>query len=195
MPRSDTPTSAAIVDAFAALAADGRRVTVRALRERAGCSTEAARVWLKANRPGPATIPVPADALAPILEPLWAAALAAARDEIGERVDADRAVAVDAEAAALDQAATHAERADVAEAAVAERDALIGEVRAELEAAEQRAEQAAAAAQAAQAETLVERDRARQAERDAASAQVAAARAEATADTFRDIVEALKPGR
>lgn len=89
--------AAALADAFAALSVEGKPVTVRALRERAWVSTDGAGEWLRANRPARDVSPVPADVLARLLDPLWSAAVTAARDEQADADAAERAVLVQAE--------------------------------------------------------------------------------------------------
>ena len=84
MAVKSTAAASALADAFASLSVEGKPVTVRSLRERAGVSTDAAGEWLRTNRPARDVSPVPADVLARVLDPLWSAAVAAARDEHAE---------------------------------------------------------------------------------------------------------------
>ncbi|WP_205411892.1 hypothetical protein, partial [Mycobacterium persicum] len=107
--------ASALADAFAALSVEGKPVTVRALRERARVSTDAASEWLRTNRATRDVSPVPADVLARVLDPLWSAAVAAARDEQAEADAAERAALVTAEADALTDLATATSRAETAE--------------------------------------------------------------------------------
>ncbi len=180
-----TTAAAALADAFAELAVEGRPVTVRALRERARVSTDAASAWLRANRPARDVSPVPAEVLARVLDPLWSAAVSAARDEAAEADAAERAALVDAEAAALADAAAATARAHAAEARI---EALTRDLEAmatRLADAKAAREQAAAAAATAGAEA----DTARQA---AHTAELRAADATATARTLRDIIDTIK---
>ena len=81
MAAKNSAAASALADAFAALSVEGKPVTVRALRERARVSTDAATEWLRTNRPARDVSPVPTDVLARVLDPLWSAAVTAARDE------------------------------------------------------------------------------------------------------------------
>ncbi|MBD0021074.1 hypothetical protein GII33_09035 [Gordonia pseudamarae] len=190
--------NAAILDAYAALTSEnGRRPGVRALRERAGVSTNAAAAWLKTHAPATVSAPeVPEDQLSSLLKPLWAAAVAAASEDTAE--------AHAAEVAALTEAETHAlARADEAEARVAELEQRIAELETEhaarvaeltsaVEQAESRiaaAEQAAATAQASVNAARTEAGAAvQQAEQRAIAAEKAQASAEAVAETLRVVV-------
>lgn len=97
----------------------GARSRVRRLREQAGVGTDAAAAWLRANRLTGEVPAVPDEALLPVLGPLWAAAVATARDEQAEASAAERATLVAAETAALDELAAAVARADAADAEVA----------------------------------------------------------------------------
>lgn len=116
MPAKKTPAAAALADAFASLSVEGKPVAVRTLRERAGVSTDAAAEWLRTNRPARDVSPPPADVLTRVLEPLWSAAVAVARDEQAEAGATERAALVQAEADALAELAAQIERAAAAEA-------------------------------------------------------------------------------
>ena len=109
-----------LADAFAALSVEAKPVTVRSLRERARVSTDAASEWLRTNRPTRDVSPVPTDVLARVLDPLWSAAVAAARDEQAETDAAERAALVGAEADALTELAAAITRAETAEADAAQ---------------------------------------------------------------------------
>lgn len=82
--KNTAATASTLADAFAALSVEGKPVTVRSLRERARVSTDAASEWLRTNRPARDVSPVPTDVLKRVLDPLWSAAMAAARDEHAE---------------------------------------------------------------------------------------------------------------
>ncbi|MDP7707515.1 hypothetical protein [Mycobacterium sp. TY815] len=67
---------------------------MRTLREQARVSTDAASEWLRTNLPARDISPVPTDALARVLDPLWSAAVAAAREEHAEAAATERAALV-----------------------------------------------------------------------------------------------------
>lgn len=185
-PKSPS-TAAALADAFAALAVEGRPVTVRALRERAKVSTDAASAWLRANRPTLDVPPVPADALERVLQPLWSAAVAAARDEQAEADATERAALVQAEADALTDLEAMTVRAEAAEAELKGIRRKLDDLSARLADAEAaRDEQAALAAAATQDATA--------ARATAHAAELAAAEARATARTLREILDRMTAG-
>lgn len=181
-------TTAAIVDAFATLTRDGRPVTVRALRDQARVSTEAAREWLAKNRPESDAPTPPSEMLTEALAPLWSTAIRLAREETAEASNSEREALTAAEAEALKAAEQATKRAEEAEDRVAALTAELEQTRNDLTAALSRAESADDAARAARdqaaAEIAVERDRARAAEQ-------ASAAATATANTLREIVDTL----
>ena len=190
MPAKKTPaTAAALADAFASLSVEGKPVTVRTLRERAGVSTDAAAEWLRTNRPARDVSPPPADVLTRVLEPLWSAAVAVARDEqaggSAEVGATERAALVQAEADALAELAAQIERAAAAEADSLQLRRELSDLDACRSAAETvRDEQAAVAVAAV---------------KDAAAARVAqhaaellAAEAQATARTLREVLDTLR---
>lgn len=182
----------ALVEAYAGLTADGVAITVRALRERARVSTEAARLFLAANRPSREVTAAPNRLFDDLNATLWAAAVAAARDEDAEVRDAERAALVAAEADAhnrvdavvVDRNAQGA-RADQAEADIAALRTQLDDLRDRLAAAEKARDTAVARTEAAQADA----EQARQARH---AAELAAADAHATARTLRDIIDAQK---
>jgi hypothetical protein len=177
-PKKSTTAAAALADAFASLSVEGRPVTVRALRERAGVSTDAAAEWLRVNRPVRDVSPPPADVLSRVLEPLWSAAVAVARDEQEEATAADRDALVQAEAEALTELSASVAR-------VAELEAEVARIRRDLASAETaRDRQAALAAAAAK-----DADDARTATH---TAELAAAEAQATARTLREVIDTLR---
>ena len=154
------------------------------LRERARVSTDAASEWLRANRPARDVSPVPAEVLARVLDPLWSAAVTAARDEQAEAEAAERAALVQAEADALSAAAAETARAEDAEAQIAQLRRELADLTDRLGATEAaREEQAARAAAAAK-----DAESARQA---AHTAELAAAEAQATARTLREILDTV----
>ncbi|WP_299487272.1 hypothetical protein [uncultured Gordonia sp.] len=190
--------NAIILDAYTALTSEnGRRPGVRALRERAGVSTDAAAAWLKNNAPATNAAPeVPEDQLAALLTPLWAAAVAAAGEDTSEAHAAEITALTEAEAQAV-------ARADEAEQRVAELEQRIAELEtdhaarvAELEAAVAQAESRIAAAEQAAATAQASVDTARteaaaavqQAEKRAIAAEKAQVSAEAVAETLRVVV-------
>ncbi len=188
MAAKTTPAAAsALADAFAALSAEGKPVTVRSLRDRARVGTDAASEWLRTNRPTRDVPPVPAEELERVLEPLWSAAVAAARDEQAEADAGDRATLVAAEAAALTELTAAISRAEEAEdhaerlrREIADRDAQLADRDARLAAAE--AARSAATKDAADARTT------------AHTAELAAAEAQATARTLREVLDSLSKG-
>lgn len=178
MASKNTAAASSLADAFAALSVEGKPVTVRALRERARVSTDAASEWLRTNRPTRYVPPAPADVLARVLEPLWSAAVAVARDEQAEAGAADRDALVQAEAAALTELAGALSRADSAEA---ENTRLLRE----LAAAESEKDELAARAAAAVKEAADARAAAH-------TAELLAAEAQATARTLREVLDTLR---
>ena len=184
MAAKNTAATSALADAFAALSMEGKPVTVRALRERARVSTDAASEWLRTNRPTRDVSPVPTDVLARVLDPLWSAAVAAARDEQAEADAAERAALVQAEADALTDLAAATSRAEAAEAETARLRREIADLTTRLVTTEAaRDEQAALVAAATQ---------------DAATARAAthaaeliAAEAQATARTLREALDTI----
>ena len=188
MAVKNTAAAAALADAFAALSVEGKPVTVRALRERARVSTDAASEWLRANRPARDVSPVPTEVLSRVLDPLWSAAVSAARDEQAEAGAAERAELVAAEADALTEVATVTARAEEAEAATAALRRELAALTDRLAAAETaRDEQSSRAATAVKdAET---------ARAAAHAAELLAAEAQATARTLREILDSVTAAR
>lgn len=187
MAPKNTATAAALADAFAALTVEGRPVTVRSLRERAKVSTDAASEWLRTNRPARDVSPVPAEVLAPVLDPLWSAAVAAARDEQAETDAAERAALVQAEADALTELASVTARAEAAEAEIEQLRRELADLTTARAAAEAvRDEQQALAAQAVKDAT--------EARAVAHTAELLAAEAQATARTLREVIDGLRRG-
>ena len=184
MAAKSTAATSALADAFAALSMEGKPVTVRALRERARVSTDASSAWLRANRPTRDVPPLPTDVLGRVLEPLWSAAVAAARDEQAESDAAERAALVQAEADALTDLAEATSRAGAAEAETARLRRELADLTTRLADAEAaRAEQAALAAAATQDATG--------ARAAAHAAELLAAEAQATARTLREALDTI----
>lgn len=157
-------------------------MTVRALRERAKVSTDAASAWLRTNRPTRDVPPVPSDVLARVLDPLWSAAVTAARDEQAEADATERAALVQAEADALTELAAATSRADAAEAEMAQLRREVADLTTRLAEAEAAREQQVAIAAAAAREAIEAREAAHKAELSATEAQ-------ATARTLREILD------
>lgn len=176
--------AAALADAFAALSVEGTPVTVRTLRERARVSTDAASEWLRTNRPARDVPPVPGDVLARVLDPLWSAAVAAARDEHTEADAAQRAALVQAEADALADLGAATSRAEAAEVETARLRRELTDLTTRLVTVEAaRDEQAALAAAATQDATG--------ARAAAHAAELLAAEAQATARTLREVLDTV----
>ena len=174
----------ALADAFAALSVEGKPVTVRALRERARVSTDAASEWLRTNRPTRDTPPTPTDVLARVLDPLWSAAVAAARDEQAEADAAERAALVAAEADALTEQASVTARVEAAEAELERVRGDLADLTTRLAATEAaRVEQAALAVAATQDATA--------ARTAAHAAELVAADAQATVRTLREALDTV----
>ena len=187
MAVKNTGAASALADAFAALSVEGKPVTVRALRERARVSTDAASEWLRTNRPARDVSPVPPDVLARVFDPLWSAAVVAARDEQAEADAAERATLVQAEADALTDLAAATSRAEAAEAETARLGRELADLTARLSTTEAaRAEQAALAAAATKD--------AADARAAAHSAELLAAEAQATARTLREVLDTVSKG-
>lgn len=180
-----TAAASALADAFAALSVEGKPVTVRSLRERAGVSTDAAGEWLRTNRPARDVSPVPADALARVLDPLWSAAVAAARDEHAEADAAERAALVQAEADALAELAAAITRAEAAEAETAQLRRELADLDTRRAAAEASRDEQAALAAAATKDAADARAAAH-------TAELLAAEAQATARTLREVLDTVR---
>lgn len=187
MAPKNTAAAAALADAFAALTVAGRPVTVRSLRERAKVSTDAASEWLRTNRPARDVSPVPAEVLAPVLDPLWSAAVAVARDEQAETDAAERAALVQAEADALTELAAMTARAEAAEAEIEELRRELTDLTAARAAADAARDEQHVAAVAAVKD-------ASDARAAAHTAELLAAEAQATARTLREVLDTLRRG-
>jgi uncharacterized protein YhaN len=187
MAAKSTTTAAALADAFAALSVEGQAVTVRALRERAKVSTDAASAWLRTNRPTRDIPPVPTDALERVLEPLWSAAVAAARDEHAEADTAERAALIQAETDALTGMAAAISRAEAAEAEMAQLRRELADLTTRLAQVEADREQQAGLAAAATREAIEAREAAHKAE-------LSATEAVATARTLREVLNGMTTG-
>lgn len=185
--KNITAATSALADAFAALSVEGKPVTVRALRERARVSTDAASEWLRTNRPTRDVSPVPSDVLARVLDPLWSAAVAAARDEQAEADAAERAALVQAEAEALADLATATSRAEAAEAETAQLRRELADLSTRLAAAEAARDEQTALAAAATKDATAARAAAH-------AAELLAAEAQATARTLREVLDTMSTG-
>lgn len=179
-------TTASIAEAFAALTIEGQAVTVRSLRARAGVGTDAARQWLATNRPQRDITPAPTEVLAPVLQPLWAAAVAAARDEQAEAHAAEHTALIEAEATALSAADAQKARADEAEGATTALRLEVDSLTDRLAAAETALQRALADAQA---DALAAKQAITIATEKAHTAEVAAAEAHAVARTLREVLD------
>ena len=171
--KSTNTTTAALADAFAALSVEGKAVTVRALREHAKISTNTTSAWLRANRPSRDVPPVPADALERVLEPLWSAAMTAARDEHAESDATERAALIQAETDALAELAAATSRAEDAEDEVSQLRREVANLTARLDAAEAARDQQVKIAAAANSDAIDAR---------------------ATARTLRDVIDRIGNG-
>lgn len=179
--------AASLADAFAALSVEGKPVTVRALRERARVSTDAASEWLRTNRPARDVSPVPAEVLVRVLDPLWSAAVVAARDEQAEADAGERAALVAAEADALTDLAAAITRAEAAEAQTAQLRRELADLSTRLGAIEAARDEQAALAAAATKD-------ASDARAAAHTAELLAAEAQATARTLREVLDTVSKG-
>lgn len=159
-------------------------MTVRSLRERASVSTDAAAAWLRTNRPTRNVPPVPSDVLARVLDPLWSAAITAARDEHAESDAAERAALIQAETDALTEVAAAISRAEATEAEVTQLRREVADLTAHLAAAEASREQQTALAAAATRDAAEAREAVHKAELSATEAQ-------ATARTLREILSGM----
>lgn len=182
--KNTAATVSALADAFAALSVEAKPVTVRSLRERARVSTDAAGEWLRTNRPARDVSPVPTDVLVRVLDPLWSAAVAAARDEQAETDAAERAALVGAEADALTELAAAITRAETAEADAAQLRRELAELATRRAAAETARDEQAARADAATKDAADARAAAH-------TAEVLAAEAQATARTLREVLDTV----
>ncbi len=163
---------------------EGKPVTVRALRERAKVSTDAASGWLRANRPTRDVPPVPSEVLARVLEPLWSAAMTAARDEHAEADAAERAALIQAENDALTEVAATTSRAQSAEADVAQLRRELADLTTRLADVEAARDEQAALVAAGTQEAATARAAAH-------TAELAATEAQATARTLREILDRM----
>ena len=159
-------------------------MTVRALRERAKVGTDAAAEWLRTNRPTRDVPPVPTAALERVLQPLWSAAVAAARDAHAEADTAERAALVQAETDALTEVAVAISRAEAAESEVAQLRREVADLTTRLADAEAARDQQAALTAAVTREAAEARAAAHKAELSAAEAQ-------ATARTLREVLDRM----
>jgi len=166
---------------------EGKPVTVRALRERAGVSTDAAAGWLRTNRPTRDVPPVPTETLGRVLEPLWSAAVAAARDEQAEADATERAALVAAEADALTDLEAMTVRAEAADAELATMHRELAALSARLAEAEAARDEQVALVATANQDAATARTAAH-------AAEVAAADAQATARTLRDVLDRMTTG-
>ncbi len=157
-------------------------MTVRALRERAKVGTDAAAEWLRTNRPTRDVPPVPSEVLARVLEPLWSAAMTAARDEHAEADTAERAALIQAETDALTELAAATSRAEDVEDQVAQLRREVANLTARLADAEAARDQQTAIAATATRDAHEAREAAHKAELSATEAQ-------ATARTLREILD------
>jgi len=187
MPAKNTATTSALADAFAALSVEAKPVTVRSLRERARVSTDAASEWLRTNRPTRDVSPVPTDVLARVLDPLWSAAVAAARDEHAENDAVERAALVQAEADALTDLAVATSQAETARAETTQLRRELADLTTRLSATEAARDQQAALAAAATKEATDARAATH-------TAELLAAEAQATARTLREILDTVSKG-
>lgn len=186
-----TDRDAALLSAYTAhLKEHGRRPSIRALRERARVSTDAAATWLKTHAPGRRPPEIPAENLTPVLAPLWAAAVDAAvqilqvehQTALSAHVESERQALADAERAT----AQVEQLADRATAAESRAEALAREIATAQQEAQRAHAQAHEAGQAA-AET---RESAQAAIHDA---EQAAAVARAEAATLREALATVRP--
>ncbi len=159
-------------------------MTVRALRERAKVSTDAASGWLRTNRPTRDVPPVPTEALERVLQPLWSAAVAAARDEHAEADTAERAALVQAETDALTEVAVAISRAEAAESEVAQLRREVADLTTRLADAEAARDQQAALTAAVTREAA-------EARAAAHTAELLATEAQATARTLREALDTV----
>ena len=166
---------------------EGKPVTVRALRERARVSTDAASDWLRTNRPARDVPAVPSDVLAQVLDPLWSAAVTAARDEQAEADATDRAALVQAETDALTELAAATSRAGAAEAEVAQLRRELADLTTRLAAADAARDEQAALAATATHEAATARAAAH-------TAELLATEAQATARTLREVLDTVTKG-
>jgi len=185
--KNITAATSALADAFAALSVEGKPVTVRALRERARVSTDAASEWLRTNRPTRDVSPVPTDVLARVLDPLWSAAVAAARDEHAENDAVERAALLQAEADALADLAAATSRAEAAEAQTTQLRRELADLTTRLAATEAARDEQTARAAAATKDAADARGTAH-------AAELLAAEAQATARTLREILDTVNKG-
>lgn len=184
MAAKNTAAASALADAFAALSVEGKPVTVRTLREQARVSTDAASEWLRTNRPARDISPVPTDVLARVLDPLWSAAVAAARDEQAEANATERAALVQAETDALAELAAATSRTNAAETEIADLRRELAGLSTRLAATEaSRDEQTAQAAAATKEAT--------DARAATHAAELLAAEAQATARTLREVLDTV----
>src|SRR5271166_1601489 len=180
----NTAAASALADAFAALSVEGKPVTVRTLREQARVSTDAASEWLRTNRPARDISPVPTDVLARVLDPLWSAAVAAARDEQAEANATERAALVQAEADALAELAAANSRANAADTEIAELRRELTDLSTRLAATETALDEQTALASAAAKDATDARAAAH-------TAELLAAEAQATARTLREVLDTM----
>ena len=186
MPRGKSDLNPALAEAYARLVRNNRQVSVRTLREEAGVSTEAARQWLKTNRPDPAAPTPPLEELRPAFDTLWAAAWSAARDECRSQHAAMLHAHEVSEADALEKSIRLTADLEDYKRHVTELQHELSRTNEELQrtraAATAEYRELSARAQKAEHSEAAERERARNAEKGAASA-------EATANTLKRLLD------
>ncbi|WP_010540097.1 hypothetical protein [Dietzia alimentaria] len=188
---SITDRDAALLAAYAELMAEtGRRPSIRTLRERARVSTDAAADWLRHHAPERRAPEIPAESLAPVLAPLWAAAVDMATQSRRDEHQTTLAAHLESEARALadaEQAATKAQQ-QVDRAAAAE--TRVENLAREIVTAQQAAHRAREQAHEADTTAAETRERAHVAIHQA---EQAVAQAEAEATTLREALAAIVP--
>ena len=160
---------------------------MRALRERARVSTDAASEWLRTNRPTRDVPAIPGEVLARVLDPLWSAAVTAARDEQAEADATDRAALVQAETDALNELTATTSRAEAAEADAAQLRRELADLTTRLADAEAALDEQAALAATATHEAATTRAAAH-------TAELRATEAQATARTLREVLDTITKG-
>lgn len=186
IPRQKTDPNLALAEAHARLVQSNRPINARTLRQEAGASRDAARQWLKTNRPDQGAPTPPLEELRPAFDTLRAPAWTAARDECRSQ-HADALHAHEAgETDALEQSNRLTSDLEAHKRQATELQSEFSRVNEEL----QRARAAAAAeyrelaarTQKAEQSEAAERERAHTADRAAASA-------EATANTLKCLLD------
>jgi hypothetical protein len=176
---------------------NGKRPSVRALATAARVGTDAAAQWLRESAPSTRAPEIPAEVLAPMLAPIWAAAVERATAAVAEQHAADIAEHIESERKAVAELLRTAGQLEEAATRATEAESVVEDLSRRLLAAEAHAEDAVKRAAVADTRAEDAEGAARRAETEAAervhAATLAQAKAEAEAAGLREALAALRP--